>query len=190
MTQPGDTLCWWHWIISTHGSWLHGDERGFRSRNHRLHSSGDYKQPPPENEHEGLRRFHRAHSAKAVVIPESIRENVGRAILQKMQSQQLEVIVVAVSGTHVHGVTRMTSDRRAAKRLIGTWKQASSHAIRQTLLGQVWAEGSDPVPIKDHGHQVNAFNYILRHAEHGAWVWTFRGESEAPDVLDEPDNSA
>ncbi|HEX3314753.1 MAG TPA: hypothetical protein VHR72_07680 [Gemmataceae bacterium] len=31
--------------LSTYGSWLPGNPRGFRSRKHRIHSSGDYKNP-------------------------------------------------------------------------------------------------------------------------------------------------
>ncbi len=55
MPTPGK--CWWHNILSTHGSWLPGNPRGFRSRNHRIHSSGDYKNPPPLGEHAGLHRL-------------------------------------------------------------------------------------------------------------------------------------
>jgi hypothetical protein len=48
----------WRMItISTKRSWLPGDQRGFRNRQHRIHSSGDYKNPPPRWEHEGLRRY-------------------------------------------------------------------------------------------------------------------------------------
>lgn len=177
MSTPSNTNCWWHWIISTRGSWLHGDQRGFRSRRHRLHSSGDYKHRPPADEHAGLRQFHQQRSAKPMIIPPTLREQVGRAILRKIRSQRSRVIIIAVSGMHAHGITQLATDRGQVKRVIGTWKQASSHAIRTEFPGRIWAEGSDPVPIKNHEHQVNAFNYILEHEEHGAWLWTFQDES-------------
>jgi len=45
---------WIHAYWSTFGVWLPGDPRGFRSRGHRIHSSGNYKDPPPTGEHAGL----------------------------------------------------------------------------------------------------------------------------------------
>ncbi len=51
-------LRWRHIVIGTLRSWLHGDERGFRSRRHRVHSSGDDNDPPPPGEHAGLHRYH------------------------------------------------------------------------------------------------------------------------------------
>ena len=38
---------WFHFMTSTYGSWLYGDPRGFRTRHHREHVDGDYKNPPP-----------------------------------------------------------------------------------------------------------------------------------------------
>jgi hypothetical protein len=45
---------WRHVIVNTRCSWLHGDLRGFRNRKHRIHSSGDYRNPPPPEEHRVL----------------------------------------------------------------------------------------------------------------------------------------
>jgi hypothetical protein len=54
MPKPG--MRWRHCVIGTHNSWLPGDPRGFRAIDHKIHSSGDYKNPPPEGEHSGLHR--------------------------------------------------------------------------------------------------------------------------------------
>ncbi len=35
-----------HVMFSTRGHWLPVDPRGFRNRDHRIHSSGDYTHPP------------------------------------------------------------------------------------------------------------------------------------------------
>src|SRR5262249_17500638 len=51
--MPAEGKLWRHVIISTLNSWLPGDPRGFRAVNHKIHSSGDYKNPPP-GEHAGL----------------------------------------------------------------------------------------------------------------------------------------
>ena len=50
---------WWHTQFSNYCAWLPGDERGFRNRDHRIDSGGDYKNPPPPEEHEGLRRYYK-----------------------------------------------------------------------------------------------------------------------------------
>ena len=44
--------------------------------------------------------------------------------------------------------------------------------------GLLWAVRSKVIPIRDRAHQLNAYNYILEHAEEGAWVWDFlKGEN-------------
>jgi hypothetical protein len=63
---PNIPLRWRHIVCNTKCSWLPGDDRGFRSREHRIHSSGDYKNPPPKNEHEGLRRYQEEKSGETV----------------------------------------------------------------------------------------------------------------------------
>jgi hypothetical protein len=44
MTPDG---AWYHIMLTTSGDWLYGDARGFRTRHHREHVEGDYKNPPP-----------------------------------------------------------------------------------------------------------------------------------------------
>lgn len=172
--MPGKDSHWWHIILSTKGSWLHGDERGFRSRGHRIHSSGDYKHRPPENEHEGLREYHKDRSAPRIIIPKRLRSPIGEAILRKIHEQGFEVIIISVSGMHVHLIVKLFGGYKQVRRTAGTWKQASSHKVRDRIPGSIWGESGKPIRIANRGHQVEAFNYILEHAERGAWVWTFR----------------
>ena len=54
LTSPY-TMPWFHIMLGSRCSWLHGDARGFRDRKHRLHSTGDYKNPPPSKEHADVR---------------------------------------------------------------------------------------------------------------------------------------
>src|SRR5689334_15714312 len=82
MPRPG--MLWRHVIISTFNSWLPGDVHGFRNKKHRIHSSGDYKNPPPLNEHAGLRRYAKVISEEPVVVPPELRSIVGRAIVTKL----------------------------------------------------------------------------------------------------------
>src|SRR4029079_6566514 len=41
---------WYHVTNHVCGSWVRGDPRGWRSRHHREHVDGDYKNPPPTGE--------------------------------------------------------------------------------------------------------------------------------------------
>lgn len=66
MPRPGKR---WRFVtVGTLNAWLPGDPRGWRSRHHKRHSSGDYKNPPPPGEHEGLYRYCKQRSGKPVVI--------------------------------------------------------------------------------------------------------------------------
>ena len=67
--MPKRGLAWWRVDIGTYCGWLPGSDRGFRSHDHGIHSSGHYKNPPPPEEHEGLRNYHEDRSPEAVTIP-------------------------------------------------------------------------------------------------------------------------
>jgi hypothetical protein len=57
--------------------------------------------------------------------------------------------------------------------MVGKLKRASSHAIRATLPGKVWASGGKPIAIRDRSHQLEVFKYIQDHSKQGAWIWRF-----------------
>ncbi len=75
---------------------------------------------------------------------------------------------------HVHMLVKLPRQDVAA--IIGKIKRCGSLSVTQTMPGRLWAKGCGIKPIKDKTHQINTFNYILRHREQGAWVWTFRAE--------------
>ena len=52
---------WYHVNGNTYGTWLPGDERGWRSRHHKVHVNGDYKNPPPPGAHDAHLEIGRAH---------------------------------------------------------------------------------------------------------------------------------
>jgi len=76
-------MMWRHVVLGTRRSWLHGDGRGFRSRGHRIHSSGDYRDPPPEGEHAGLRAYHEKRAkGPAIRVSKRLRAEAGKALLR------------------------------------------------------------------------------------------------------------
>jgi REP element-mobilizing transposase RayT len=167
---------WYHVTFSTFGAWLRGDERGFRDHDHRVHSSGDYTNPPPKREHEGLRRWTLAHLHKdPVTLTPAQRESVGRAIVAKLAAQRVEVLILAVSGQHVHLLAGLSMDRKEQQ--IGNAKRASSHALRSEIPGAVWGRRADVIVTIGDPADVRAFRYIEAHGAEGAWVWTFRDKT-------------
>jgi len=175
MLIPGKA--WHHIVFNTRGSWLTGDPRGFRSRNHRKHSDGDYKHPPPIGQHSGLHRAVRDNSRPEVTIPPDLFAVIGKAVLDKCGKQGHRVLALAVDARHVHLLVELPDDRKAVKRVVGSWKQKASHAVRDRMPGTIWSKSCDPIRINDREHHECAFGYILDHARQGAWVWSFRDEN-------------
>src|SRR4051812_20633218 len=121
---------WRHVIISTRRSWLHGDKRGFRSRRHRLHSSGDYKNPPPAAEHAGLLAYHEKRAkTPRVKIPKRLRAEVGAVLLHTLLNLGHRVLALSVCGKHAHALVELPRLRRDAKAVVGTCKCARSPAL-------------------------------------------------------------
>jgi hypothetical protein len=174
--------------LATCGDWepvlvLHGDERGFRSRKHRIHSSGDYKDRPPETEHRGLREYHRRRSGRPVNFRIDVRIVIVREFVCKMQSLGLPIIACAIGKRHLHALTELPFDYAEMKKAVGKCKQKASHAVRQILPGIIWAEGNEFNRIKDRGHFQNAYDYIRTKQEPGAVVWSHRAED---NWIDDP----
>ena len=170
MSPPG--LRWFHITFGTHGSWLPGDPRGFRSRNTKNFSSGDHRNPPPSKEHEGLLRHSKKLTPSVVTIPKPLLPIVGNAIGHYIQQYSYRVNAVCVASRHVHLLAELPVQNTTAE--VGKIKRYASFAIRDQMNGRVWATGCGVKPIHDKAHQVNAFNYILQHRGQRCWVWSFR----------------
>lgn len=164
---------WYHAWFSTFGTWLRGDARGFRDHDHRIHSSGDYRNPPPIEEHAGLRRWVIEHLHKDPVrLSVAQRPLVGRVVVHQLVKRGAAVLVMAIASDHVHVVLRCSAGE--VRQLIGHAKRWSSHSIRDQIPGAVWAKKCGLKRIRSRAQQVSTFEYITRHASRGAWVWTFR----------------
>ena len=187
--MPAPGLVWRHVIIGTHNSWLPGDPRGFRCHDHKIHSSGDYRHPPPAGEHRGLHVHWQALGGAPVQIPPTMRRIIGQALVTRLIRRGLRALVVAVCAQHAHLLTELPYNHAAQRGVIGQCKSASSHAAGHTLPGRVWSAGATFVPIRDRRQQLQVFRYITAHTRQGAWVWTWRDplpEKENPGVSRNP----
>lgn len=170
---------WYHVIVHVYGSWLRGDPRGWREFHHREHVEGDYKNPPARGSFEQLHaRSLSLMTREPVSIRKELREFVMAAVVEKLRRDQVEVLAAALDAKHLHILARFRDQN--PKIWIGRAKKHASHLLRQEGLredsGGLWARRSGVDPIRDRGHQVNTFRYILAHGKKGAAVWTFDRE--------------
>ena len=98
---------WYHCMSSTYGAWLPGDPRGFRTRSHREHVEGDYKNPPPAGVYEQRHETAKGRMKRpAVVLSAEARRVVVKEIQDSLTRHGVEVIALSVSATHMHVLAR------------------------------------------------------------------------------------
>jgi hypothetical protein len=175
-----DSRMWYHVVASTYGAWLYGDPRGFRTRHHREHVEGDYKNPPPPGRYADLERQSRESlKCPPVILPRHLREVVGRAIIERLTGLGALVVCISVSGQHIHLLAKMRI--RGARWMMGKAKRHVWFVLRDKgWVGKVWGKGCKPTPVRDRAHQLNVYRYIMRHASQGAWVWSILFEKKQP----------
>jgi hypothetical protein len=167
-----DSRRWFHVVISTYGSWLQGDPRGFRTRHHREHVEGDYKNPPPPGSFANYLRRNRASlKQEPVVIPRDLRPAVGAAVRDKLQALDAYVLSISAGGQHLHCQVKMPPAQ--TRTWVGHAKRHTWFELRDRgWVGRLFAAGGKFKPIRDRKHQINTYHYILEHAAQGAWVWS------------------
>ena len=168
MPLPGRV--WRHVIVSTYGSWLPGDSRGFRSRHHKIHSSGDYKAPPPPDEHAGLRISN--SKVEKIILPHDLKQVVGEAIIAKLEKLTYRVNAVSVAPTHSHWLVELPEDKQEAWNVIGQAKSAASLAVRQTIPGGIWAVRGKMLRIDTRRYMLAVYRYIL--GQDDSWIWSVK----------------
>ena len=169
---------WRHVVVGTKCSWLHGDPRGFRDREHRLHSSGDYKDRPPAGEHAGLFRFNQQRSGEPVDLDVEARVIVCRTFVLKWRSLGYRIIVCSVGERHLHAVIDGPDDYGQLTKAVGKSKQKASHAVRLLLPGSIWAANGGFKPIRGRGHFRNSYKYVRTRQEAGTVVWSHRSDED------------
>jgi hypothetical protein len=176
--MPAPPRRWRHIILNTKNTWLHGDDRGFRDRKHRIHSSGDYKHRPPEDEHPGLHRYFEERAGAEVVFEQDVRPVIGRAIIASLHAMTYRPTCIAVGKVHAHFLVHLPNDYGLVKRVVGKAKHDASCAASSVLQGAVWAEGGTFKLIDNDAHLTNACDYILFDQGPRAWTWSEQDSSE------------
>ena len=166
---------WRHVIVNARGTWLPGDPRGFRDHRHRVHSSGDYRSPPPPGEHAGLYRYYFDRAAAAVRLPYCCLPAVGEATRQNLSKRLHALAVVAVTPVHTHFLVELPDDVAAIKPIIGWCKYFATRAARSMVAElngvDLWAAGETYRPVDSAAHFRRAIAYVATRQGADAWVW-------------------
>ena len=165
---------WYHINGNTYGTWLRGDQRGWRARHHREHCEGDYKNPPPPGQHDGLlARSRNLMKHNPVLLDVESRQIAGQAMVEMLLHQKIEVIALALDAKHFHVLAKFP-DTRVRPRIGRAKKHAYFELRSRGRKDSVWAIRTRVLPVRNREHQVRVFRYIEDHAKRGAWLWTFR----------------
>lgn len=164
---------WYHVMGHTYGTWLPGDKRGFRTRHHREHVEGDYRNPPPPGKYEELyQRSRNLLKREPVYLTQVQRLRAAEAFAKSLLKRKLPLIVISVDRIHYHILVKCSD--RAPRKWVGIAKKESSHYLKEEGLapvGGLWAVRNKCLPIKDRSHQLSVANYILSHHRKGGAIW-------------------
>lgn len=186
MTAPpqGDGWLWYHVILTVYGAWLYGDRRGFRTRHHREHIAGDYRNPPPVEKYaDREKRSRDSLKQPPVELPPAWRGIIGTALVERFATLGGFVLCCAVGRQHAHLLTKLPhgegrSWSGVAKR--HAWFVAREHGWRTRL----WGKRGKELSVRDREHHRNVFEYILQHEQERAWVW--RWTRDGGEVVFDP----
>jgi hypothetical protein len=181
-------------MSNTHGTWLPGDPRGFRTRGHREHVEGDYRTPPKEDyscRHDQSKR--QLKQPPVILTPEARAAAVESIRKSLVKIHGLEVLAISVSGMHLHLLARFPSgekptptrrglplrQRDPVRFFVGISKERSAKHLKSEGLVpdtavKVWGRKGKIKRVHDRDHQLHVFQYILDHALESAAVWSFR----------------
>ena len=170
----GEEFVWCHVIVTTYGAWLDGDVRGFRTRHHREHIEGDYKDPPPPERYAGRRRRSReALKNPPVSLDQAWKAIIGQALVERFQELGGFVLVAAMSTQHGHLLVKLP--RGVAREWTGIAKKHAWFVAREAgWVGKLWGIRSKAIEAKNREYQRSVYRYILSHEKEGAWVWKWQ----------------
>jgi hypothetical protein len=166
---------WYHCMGNTYGTWLPGDRRGFRTRWHREHVEGDYKNPPPAGKYK--KRYERAKKSMkrepVYLTDRSSRMSACTEMIASLRRHNIEVIALSADRVHFHLLARFPAHN--PRKFVGIAKKDSSRLLTDSGVfepGGIWAKKSECVPVKNRGHQLKAAKYVVDHYKKGAIVWS------------------
>ena len=152
-----------HWIVTTHGSWLHGDPRG-------SWHLGKLIGPDPFLEAAVRRRM----THDAVVLSDDECDLVSETVRAICSERKHRILALAVQPTHMHLVFAPMEEpikmvvarlkRRSAIEVLGARRAVAGQDGRAMVGHSLWSAGRFVVLIDDPRHLENSIAYVQRHA--------------------------
>ncbi len=174
---------WYHCTVGTYGTWLPGDPRGWRERNHHEHVEGDYKKPPKPSKFNAARFQHSKDVMRfePYLIASADREPIGQLLIEAFSKRNIPLLALAVCETNFHALIQCADGQ--PKKTLGRAKRHVTFGFspiidpaENTRL-KMWETEGGAKPIADEAHARNTFQYILDHVNEGGWVWSYRDAS-------------
>jgi len=172
--MPRTGYLWRHIMINTKNTWLHGDARGFRSRNRDIRSSGDCKRRPPPEEYRKLREHFERVAGPEVHLEWNLRSIVGVAMLTYLRAMRFRVLAISITKVHAHVVAELPEPRAEVTYIVGEVKRKSSRAIKKWKPGSVWSAGGEFLIVSDARYLKSVTDYVLYDQGRGAWTWGYQ----------------
>ncbi len=164
---------WYHLTCHTYGTWLPGDDRGFRTRHGRLHVDGDYKRRLPRGEHAGLHRHAKSIMRRdPVFLDWEQRTRAVAEVVRSLAKWRVPLAVLSIDRIHLHALVQVVDGD--PRHWLGLAKKECSAYLRRDGLGVaggLWAAACGVTPIADRDHYGRAVPYIADHAKRGAVVY-------------------
>ena len=169
---------WYHVSVTAYGAWLPGDPRGFRTRKHREHVEGDYKNPPPAGKYETRHRNSREKMKYEPALLTPPQREITCFALRDRIAQEGLIVCVAMGGRHGHLLVK--GDPARVKWFVGLGKKHAWYELKAAgmPIRSMWADGCGVKPVRDRAHQMNVYRYLVRHRREGAFVWAVHEDAE------------
>ena len=159
---------WYHCMGNTYGTWLRGDQRGWRSRHHREHVEGDYRRPPAaETYQEQLAQSQTTMKRAPVVLDKQKRAIVCEALVTKLLRDDVEVARAVVAATHFHIVARFPNwerpgEQRPGMAIPGRSRHSPIPGLTTHHIARRGAAMLDPAPRHFLGRAKKHSSHTLR----------------------------
>ncbi len=120
---------WYHVVGNTYGTWLHGDERGCRTRHHRNHIEGDYKNPPPQGVYDALRDCSkRAMNRQPVILTKEARKAACKVFADTLCYHHIQIVDLAITSQHYHVLARFPCTKQWLRLMNG--EPGNTHGLK------------------------------------------------------------
>ena len=173
---------WYHVMCHTYGTWLPGDPKGFRTRHHREHVEGDYKNPPPRGKYDQLwKRSKELMKRDPVYLTVPQRQRAVEEFAKSFAKWRVLVAILSIDRIHFHGIIQVLTYN--PRHFVGLAKKECSAYMKLdglTAPGGLWAVRCKCLPIADDSHLTSARDYIHDHIDLGAAIY------QPADTIDIP----